>query len=79
MTNYSQALNMFLKIVDFSEIYLITSSGETHSKTSLSQPINMNASSLSFPVDRKRVFTCLSLLKALSQLTWVNESVKRYS
>ena len=78
MTNYSQALNMFLKTVDFSERYLITSSGETNSKRSLSQSIKMNASSLSFPrVDRKRVFTCFSLLKALSQLTWVNESVKR--
>ena len=78
MMNYSRALNLFLKTVDSSERYRITPSGETQFKISLSQPINMNASSLSFPrVDRKRVFTCFGLLKALSQLTWVNESVKR--
>ena len=44
------------------------------------EPINMNASSFSFPrVDRQRVFTCFSLLKALSQLTRVNESMRKYA
>ena len=67
-TNYSCTLNMYLKTVDLSESYLMTSSG---------QPIHMNARSFSFPrVDRLRVFTCFSLVKALSQQIFVNEGVK---
>ena len=45
MTNYSQDFNMCLNTVDLSLKYLITSYGEIDSNRSLSQPIDMNASS----------------------------------
>ena len=45
MKKYSQAFTMCLNTVDLSLTYLITSSGEMDSNRSLSQPIDMNASS----------------------------------
>ena len=71
---------MCINIVDLPLSYLITPSGEKYSNRSLSQSIDMHASSFSFPrVEHKQVLTCFNLLKALSQLTWVNASVRGYS
>jgi len=52
----------------------------TFSSRSLPTDININASRRSWLKDeRRRVLVIFSLLKALSQLTWVNHSVNKYS